>query len=152
MRVRPLLGAATGAVLLLLTGATAAPATAAPATAAPATAASEDVTVEAVGRIAADGTITLSGTYTCVDATGPVYIGSSVRQGASTTSYGIGGTRAVCDGARHRWQNTGRATPGAIVPGPVHVQATVLELRLVGILPLPRLHAVKDQDVTLTRS
>ncbi|EFL35529.1 conserved hypothetical protein [Streptomyces viridochromogenes DSM 40736] len=143
-------------MLLLLTGATAAPAIAVPATAVPPTASaaapSEDVTVDAVGRIAADGTITLSGTYTCVDATGPVYIGSSVRQGASTTSYGIGGTRAVCDGAQHRWQNTGRPTPGAIVPGAVHVQATVLELRLVGILPLPRLHAVKDQDITLTRS
>ncbi|MET9764182.1 DUF6299 family protein [Streptomyces sp. NPDC006372] len=146
MRVRPLLGAATGAALLLLAGATAAPATAS------AAAPSEAVTVDSAGRIAADGTLTLSGTYTCVNATGPVYIGSSVRQGASTTSYGIGGTRAVCDGVQHRWQNTGRPTPGAIVPGAVHVQATILELRPVGILPLPHPHAVKDQGITLTRS
>ncbi|MBR8639211.1 hypothetical protein KEF29_07450 [Streptomyces tuirus] len=145
MRVRPLLGAATAAGLLLLTGATAAhPA----ASAAP----EESVTVDTAGRITADGTITLSGTYTCVNATGAVFVGSSVRQGTSTTSYGIGGTRAVCDGKQHRWQNTGRPTPGAIVPGAAHVQATVLELRFVGILPLPYPHAVKDQDVTLARS
>lgn len=58
MRLLPLLGAVTGVALLLLTGAAAAPATAAPAP-------YEAVTVDAVGRIAADGTVALSGTYRC---------------------------------------------------------------------------------------
>ncbi|MEU7719483.1 DUF6299 family protein [Streptomyces tibetensis] len=146
MRLRPLLGASAGAALLLLTGAGAAPATAS------ALAPTASVTVDAVGKIAADGTVTLSGTYRCAGSSGPVFVSSSVSQGASTTRYGIGGTRAVCDGAEHRWVNTGRATSGALVAGAAHVQAAVMELRSFGILPLPVFHAVKDQDVTLQQA
>ncbi|WDV55113.1 DUF6299 family protein [Streptomyces coeruleorubidus] len=143
MRLRPLLGAA-GAALLLLTGATAATATAAPAS-------HEAVTVDTVGRIAADGTVTLSGTYRCQSSSGPVFVSSSVSQGASISRYGIGGTRAVCDGAEHRWVNTGRPRPGALVPGAARVEATLVELRTFSGLPLPRFHAVQGQAVTLTQ-
>ncbi|MER5834026.1 DUF6299 family protein [Streptomyces sp. NPDC002130] len=146
MRVRPLLGAAAGAALLLLTGAGAAPATAS------ALAPTASVTVDAVGRIAADGTVTLSGTYRCAGSSGPVFVGSSVQQGVSTTRYGIGGTRAVCDGAEHRWVNSGRTGSGALAAGAAHVEATVLELRSFGIMPLPVFHAVKNQDVTLNKA
>ncbi|MFC8145806.1 DUF6299 family protein [Streptomyces paradoxus] len=146
MRVRPLLGAAAGAALLLLTGAGAAPATAS----APTPAGS--VTVDAVGRIAADGTVTLSGTYRCVSSSGPVFVSSSVSQGASTTRYGIGGTRAVCDGVAHRWVNKGRTASRVLVAGAAHVQATLMELRTFGGLPLPTFHAVQDRDITLTRA
>ncbi|MFE7900510.1 DUF6299 family protein [Streptomyces sp. NPDC057424] len=145
MRVRPLLGAAAGAALLLLTGAGAAPATAS--VLAPA----GSVTVDAVGRIAADGTVTLSGTYRCVSSSGPVFVSSSVRQGVSTARHGIGGTRAVCDGAEHRWVNTGRTVPGALVAGAAHVEATLMELRTFSGLPLPSFHAVQGQDITLTQ-
>lgn len=145
MRLRPLLGAAAGAALLLLTGATAAPATAAPAP-------RDAVTVDSVGRITADGTVTLSGTYRCQSSSGPVFVSSSVSQGASTTRYGIGGTRAVCDGAKHRWVNTGRPTPGALVRGAAHVEATLMELRTFGGLPMPHFHAVQGRAVTLTRA
>ncbi|WP_033308434.1 DUF6299 family protein [Streptomyces iakyrus] len=144
MRVRPLLGTAAGAALLLLAGA-------APATAS-ALAPTGSVTVDAVGRIAADGTVTLSGTYRCAGSSGPVFVGSSVSQGASTIRYGIGGTRAVCDGAEHRWVNSGRTGSSALVAGAAHVQATVVELRSFGGLPLPVFHAVQDQDVTLTQT
>ncbi|MFB6848692.1 DUF6299 family protein [Streptomyces sp. NPDC056373] len=146
MRPRPLLGASAGAALLLLTGAGAAPATAS------ALAPTESVTVDSVGRIAADGTVTLSGTYRCTGASGPAFVSSSVSQGTSTTRYGIGGTRAVCDDAEHRWVNTGRVRSGALVAGPAHVQATVTELRSFGGLPLPVIHAVKDQDITLQQA
>ncbi|WP_030244440.1 MULTISPECIES: DUF6299 family protein [unclassified Streptomyces] len=145
MRVRPLLGAATGAALLLLTGAAAAHS-------ATESAPEETVTVDEVGRIAADGTITLSGTYSCLNATGPVYVASSLSQGTSTTGQGIGGTQAVCDGKEHTWRNTGRPTSRAVVPGAAHVQATVVELHPVRSVPLPVIHAVRDQDVTLIRS
>ncbi|MEV4790102.1 DUF6299 family protein, partial [Streptomyces tuirus] len=91
MRVRPLLGAAAGAALLLLTGAGAAPATAS------VLAPTGSVTVDAVGRITADGTVTLSGTYRCVSSSGPVFVSSSVSQGVSVTRHGVGGTRAVCE-------------------------------------------------------
>ncbi|WP_308311180.1 DUF6299 family protein, partial [Streptomyces sp. GbtcB6] len=47
----------------------------------PATAASgESVTVHRTGRLAPDGTVTLSGTYTCTGAGGPVFISSSDSQ------------------------------------------------------------------------
>ncbi|MFD5341397.1 DUF6299 family protein [Streptomyces hawaiiensis] len=146
MRVRPLLGAAAGAALLLLAGAGAAPATAS----APAPAGS--VTVDAVGRIATDGTVTLSGTYRCAGSSGPVFVSSSVRQGASTTRHGIGGTRAVCDGVAHRWANTGRTVSRALVAGAAHVESTLMELRSFSGLPLPTFHAVQDRDITLTRA
>ncbi|MFF0001872.1 DUF6299 family protein [Streptomyces tibetensis] len=146
MRVRPLLGVAAGAAVILLAGAGATPATAS------ALAPTGSVTVDAVGRIAADGTVTLSGTYRCTGSSGPVFVSSSVSQGTSTTRYGIGGTRAVCDGAEHRWVNTGLTRSGALVAGAAHVEATVMELRSFGGLPLPVFHAVKNQDVTLQQA
>ncbi len=146
MRVRPLLGAAAGAALLFLTGAGATPA------AASVLAPSESVTVDAVGRIATDGTVTLSGTYRCVGSSGPVFVSSSVSQGVSTTRYGIGGTRAVCDGAVHRWVNTGRPMSGALTPGAAHVAATLMELRTSSGLPLPSFHATSGQEITLVQS
>jgi hypothetical protein len=142
MPVRPLLGAAAGAAVLLLGSAAASPASAA-APAAPA----DSVTVDAEGRIA-DGILTLSGTYRCTAATGPVYVSSSVRQASSSIQYAIGGTRAVCDGKEHRWANTGR-TPGDLKAGPAHAEITLLELRPSGILPLPVARAVQRQDITL---
>jgi hypothetical protein len=135
---RPALGAAAGAALLLL---------AAP-TALATTAPYETVTVDPVGRIAADGTVTLSGTYRCTGGTGPVFVSSSVGQSSSSVRYGIGGTRAVCDGMEHRWENTGKPSPGAL-PSAARVEATLMEMSLEGGLPLPRFHAAQSQDVTL---
>ncbi|MFH9864383.1 DUF6299 family protein [Streptomyces sp. NPDC017202] len=140
--LRPALTAAAGAALLLL-AAPAATATADP---------SESVTVDPVGRVAADGTVTLTGTYRCVSSSGPVFVSSSVGRKDSTTRYGIGGARAVCDGAVHRWVNTGSPAPDPIAPGAARVEATLMELRPVGLLPLPYFHAVDAADVTLTAS
>lgn len=143
---RPLchaLGVAVGAALLL-------PAAASAATR-PAADPYETVTVDPTGRIAADGTVTLSGTYRCLGSPGPMFVSSSVGRQTSTMNvrYGIGGTRAVCDGAEHRWVNTGRPTPGSLEPGTARVEATLMELRVQGVLPLPRFHAARQQDVTL---
>ncbi|MFD9391217.1 DUF6299 family protein [Streptomyces sp. NPDC060000] len=137
---RTLSAAAAGAVLILL----AAPAVTA--TADP----SDYVTADPVGRIAADGTITLSGTYRCVGNTGPVFVSSSVGRDSGKGRHGIGGTRAVCDGAEHIWQNTGKTTPNDLAPGAAHVEATLMELRPQGGLPLPRFHAAQERDITLT--
>ncbi|USQ84002.1 DUF6299 family protein [Streptomyces phaeoluteigriseus] len=138
--LRPVLTTAAGAALLLL----AAPAVTA--TAGP----SESVTVDPVGRVAADGTVTLSGTYRCTGNSGPVFVSSSVGRRDATTRYGIGGTRAVCDGAEHRWVNTGKPASDPIEPGAARVEATVMELRPAGGLPLPYFHAADERDVTLT--
>jgi hypothetical protein len=155
MSKRPALALAAGAALFLL----AAPAV--PATAAPYHAVSADphetVTVDPTGHIAADGTVTLSGTYRCVDNTGPAFVSSSVSktsttasQGTSSVIQGIGGTIAVCDGAEHRWENTATPSP-AIDPGTVSVEVTVTELRFHGILPLPHFHADQRHEVTLKK-
>ncbi|MDT6982706.1 DUF6299 family protein [Streptomyces lusitanus] len=141
MPLRPLLGAASCAALLLVGAAAAAPS----AVAAPA----EYVTVDPEGRIAADGTVTLTGTYRCVANTGPVFVSSSVNQSTPNVTYGIGGTAAVCDGAEHRWENSGKVPKDALKAGPAKVEATLMELRGSGILVLPVPHAVSRHDVTL---
>lgn len=40
----------------------------------------ESVTVDTVGRLAADGTVTLTGTYRCTGNTGPVFVTSALSQ------------------------------------------------------------------------
>ncbi|MFF8593538.1 DUF6299 family protein [Streptomyces sp. NPDC015220] len=152
--VRPVLGGlcvlgmAAAALLLAAPEAPAAPAAVATAGS---TAAVETVTVDRKVRLAKDGTVTISGTYRCTGAEGPVFVSSSISQDDFRTSNGIGGTRAVCDGAVHRWANTGR--PGrAPAPGAAQVQATVMELVRHGILLLPDFHAIGERDVTLVKA
>ncbi|MGW7820818.1 DUF6299 family protein [Streptomyces puniciscabiei] len=140
MPVRPALAAALGTAALLC-------AAVAPAAAADSP---ETVTVDPTGHIAKDGTITLSGTYRCTDASGVAFVSSSISQGDRTTVYGIGGSPAQCDGAEHHWENTGKIPPKSLKAGKAHVQATVTELRDGGVvLLLPAFHALKEQDVTL---
>ncbi|MFM9444704.1 DUF6299 family protein [Streptomyces acidiscabies] len=144
MSLRSALGTAAGAALLLLAApdALAAP----PAQADP----YETVTVDPVGRIAADGTVTLSGTYRCLGSEGPVFVSSSVNQDSGDVRHGIGGTAARCDGAEHTWENTGRPSPSSLTPGAARVEATLMELAPEGGLPLPRFHARETGPVTLT--
>lgn len=139
MLLRPALAAAAGAALFLL---------AVPGQAATADT-TEALTVDVVGTIAPDGTVALSGTYRCLGSTGPVYISSNVQQEADAIRYGIGGSRAVCDGALHTWRNTGPTRSAGLKPGSAHVEATITELEPHGGLPLPRFHALRGQDITL---
>ncbi|MCX4578169.1 DUF6299 family protein [Streptomyces sp. NBC_01571] len=147
MSLRQVIGAATGAALLLLV----------PSAVAAAAAGLPDpygtVTVDTTGHLATDGTVTLSGTYRCLTSTGPVLVSSSVRQGDSRVRHGIGGTATVCDGAAHRWANSGKREPGTLRPGAAHVEATLMELSPgAGGLPLPKFHAVRQQDITFMES
>ncbi len=144
MSVRTTLAAATGAAaLLLLAAAPSAPAADDP---------SEIVTVDSTGRVAEDGTVTLSGTYRCDDSTGPAFVSSSVGMKKSpNVRQGIGGTLAVCDGRLHRWENTGRPTPDGVKSGAADVEATIVELHPVGGLPLPVFHAMQKRDVKLAK-
>ncbi|WP_457462232.1 DUF6299 family protein [Streptomyces sp. TE5632] len=139
-----LAGAAVGGALLLGALVAAPPAVSA-------VAPQEIVTVDSEGRIAADGSVALSGTYRCLDATGPVFVGSSVHQEPATTRYGVGGTRAVCDGETHRWENTGRVPSDALKAGAADVETTLIELRSVDGLQLPNFHAVERQTVKLVQ-
>ncbi|GAA4820881.1 DUF6299 family protein [Streptomyces ziwulingensis] len=144
MTLRPALGAVAGATLLLLAAAPAAPA---------APAVLGTVTVDPTGRIAADGTVTLTGTYSCVPGAGPVFVSSSVGQDNGSVRHGIGGTRAVCDGRQHLWANSGRPSSATrLRPGPADVEATLMELRpLGGGLPLPSFHARQAGTVALVQ-
>ncbi|MGZ0199361.1 DUF6299 family protein [Streptomyces sp. RM1] len=138
MRVRPALAAVLGAAALLVTAV-------GPAGAAP----GEFVTVDSTGRLAADGTLTLTGTYRCTGATGPVFTTSSVSQRDPRVGHGIGGGLGRCDGLTHGWANSGRVTSETLVPGRAHVRATLMELRAHGLIPLPVFHATAERDVTL---
>ncbi|WNM30838.1 DUF6299 family protein [Streptomyces sp. Li-HN-5-11] len=141
---RPLLGTLGVAAAALLLTAPATPASAAPA-------AAETVTVAPAVRLAADGTVTVSGTYRCTGATGPAFVTTTLSQSTATTRYGIGGTRAVCDGAQHSYVNRGKPST-TLKPGAAHVEATVMELStLGGLLIVPRFHAVQQQDVRMSR-
>ncbi|MFE5814803.1 DUF6299 family protein [Streptomyces sp. NPDC056479] len=150
MPLRPALATAIGAALLLLVAAPSAPADT-DTTAEP----KETVTVDAKPRIAADGTVTVSGTYKCVDSTGPTFVSASVGQQASTNRYAIGGTLAECDGKNHRWRNKSKPSPSTLKHGKADVEATIVELaptEALGGLPLPRFHAVLKKNVTLTKA
>ena len=141
MSLRSVLGTAAGAALLL------AAVPAATASAAP----YETVTVDPTGTIAPDGTVTLSGTYRCLGNSGATFVSSSVSQGDPSVRHGIGGTRAVCDGMEHSWANSAKPSH-PVTPGAARVEATVMELSAGSGLPLPRFHAVQQQDITLTES
>ncbi|WP_430381388.1 DUF6299 family protein [Streptomyces arenae] len=109
------------------------------------------VTVDPTGSIAPDGTVTLSGTYRCLGNSRPAYVSSSVSQGDPSVRHGIGRTWAVCDGVEHSWTNSGKPSH-AVTPCAARVEATVTELSTGSALPLPRFHAVQQQDITLTAS
>ncbi len=140
MPVRPALAAVLGAAALLC-------AAVGPAAADP----SELITVDPAGRLAPDGTVTLSGTYRCTGGTGPVLVSSSVSQGDPGLRHGIGGSVAQCDGAEHRWEHSGKASPEVLKTGAAQVEATLTELRPSGIVVLPSFHAVSHQDIELAR-
>ncbi|MBV7695705.1 DUF6299 family protein [Streptomyces sp. TRM70350] len=159
MSLRLALGAAATAALALFAAAPSTSAAADPpesVTADPkgriATDPPESVTVDPKGRIAADGTITLTGTYRCVGGTGPVFVSSSIAQSDQSVRHGIGGSLAVCDGKKHRWENTGKPYNRVLKAGAAQVEATLMELRPQGGLPLPTFHAAQRQDVTLAKS
>ncbi|MFF4171565.1 DUF6299 family protein [Streptomyces sp. NPDC001744] len=105
------------------------------------------LSVDAYGTVAADSTVTLSGTYRCLDdSAGPVFVASTLVQGDRST--GIGGTRAVCDGHLHTWTNRSVVKDPAYRPGAARVDATLLQLSGTG-LPLPRFLVVEKTDVEL---
>ncbi|TXS46562.1 hypothetical protein EAO75_28170 [Streptomyces sp. uw30] len=154
MPLRPALATAAGAALLLLVAAPSAPADS-DRTADVKEAVTESVTVDAPAKMAADGTVTVSGTYTCVDSTGPTFVSSSIGREASANRYAIGGTLAVCDGKVHRWENKSKPSPSTLKHGKADVEATIVELRPVdglGGLPLPHFHAVLKKSMTLSKA
>ncbi|MFF4158413.1 DUF6299 family protein [Streptomyces sp. NPDC001678] len=143
-RTRTRVGVAAGALACL--------ATAAPmAQAAPAPRSTGSMTIDPSATLAPDGTLTMSGSYRCtvVEHTGTVFVASNVLQNRRTE--GIGGSRAVCDGARHRWRNSARPYGASLRPGPARADGTLLQMSSDrGGIPLPRfLTVARERDITL---
>ncbi|MDV9190145.1 DUF6299 family protein [Streptomyces sp. SR27] len=87
----------------------------------------DGLSVYGYGTIGEDGTVTLSGTYHCLDdSAGPVFVSSALVQG--NRSAGIGGTQAVCDGHLHEWVNTAVVKDPAYRPGAATVRAALTQL------------------------
>ncbi|MGW6569016.1 DUF6299 family protein [Streptomyces sp. NPDC054975] len=110
----------------------------------------DTLSVDAYGTVASDGTVTLSGTYRCLDdSAGPVFISSTLVQ--QDRSAGIGGTRAVCDGQLRDWSNTAVVKDPAYRSGAARVQASLMQLTPSGPmgLPTPGFLAVEEADVIL---
>ena len=116
------------------------------------------LTIDHTGRLAPDGTITLSGTYRCApssapggqdDSGSPVYVSSTLAQNGRT--HGIGGTVADCDGRVHRWTNRERPGAAAYTRGTARVEGSLMTLRSDWGVPLPRFLAHQGQDITLRR-
>jgi Family of unknown function (DUF6299) len=148
MRTRHLIGTTIGATLL----AAAAPAPAfanAHAYAAYAHGVGGSVTIDQVGYLAPNGTVTLAGSYRCTGSGSgdPVFVSSQLKQ--ADVSHGIGGTLAVCDGALHRWRNSGGLDATAYAHGQAHVTSTLLTFNHSWGIPLPHFLAAQEQDVTL---
>ncbi|MGW1997876.1 DUF6299 family protein [Embleya sp. NPDC001921] len=109
----------------------------------------DHVTIDSTVWVAADGTITLSGTYRCTPHhVGTVLVGGQVDQEGRHAS--VGGSVATCDGARHTWRNTGQPYIG-IHPGAARGAATLLELAPgEGVIPiLPNVLAHDARDVAV---
>ncbi|WP_200427937.1 DUF6299 family protein [Streptomyces sp. NE5-10] len=108
------------------------------------------LTVDPAGLLGADATVTLSGTYRCLDdSAGPVFVSSTLRQ--QDRSAGIGGTRAVCDGLVRTWTNTAVVKDPAYQPGEARVDATLMQLTPETDLdlPTPDFRATETAPVTL---
>ncbi|MFH0516222.1 DUF6299 family protein [Streptomyces sp. M41] len=155
LATRPALATAACTALFLLVAAPSAPADSSGPAIAPAPAdAKETVTIDTKALMTTDGTVTVSGTYSCVDSVGPTFVSSSVGQKDSDIRYAIGGTMAVCDGEQHRWKNKSQPSPTTLKHGKADVEASIVELHPVdslGGLPLPRFHAVEKQKITLSK-
>ncbi|WP_314617187.1 DUF6299 family protein [Streptomyces stackebrandtii] len=109
----------------------------------------DGLSVHGYGTVTDDSTVTLSGTYRCVDdSAGPVFVSSTLVQG--NRSAGIGGTRAVCDGETHEWVNTSVVKDPAYQPGAARVEATLVQLTAGEMgLPTPGFLATEKSDVEL---
>ncbi|PYC76388.1 hypothetical protein C7C46_22360 [Streptomyces tateyamensis] len=141
MALRPTAVAVLAGTLLLVPLATAAPAGAAERSAG-----GSAVTVAPTGTLAADGTVTLSGSYRCT-ASGTVLVSSKLRAGSE--EHGIGGTAATCDGREHSWTNQDTPRRSALQTGPAEVEATLLKLDTSSGLPLPVLLAADREPISL---
>ncbi|MDI2125546.1 DUF6299 family protein [Yinghuangia seranimata] len=108
----------------------------------------DSVSLDGTGYAAADGTVSVSGTYQCAPThTGLVLVGARLER-RNGTGAGIGGTHAICDGAPHTWTNTDHVE--GFAPGTVQGEASMVELTHSGFLVMPEVVAADHGPVALT--
>ncbi|WP_455361559.1 DUF6299 family protein [Streptomyces sp. SYSU K21746] len=131
----------------------------------------DSVSVQQYGNLSADGHVTLSGTYRCINeaGSGTVFVATTLKQNGA--SRGIGGSTAVCDGLEHTWTNSGSTTTtqitggmegtegtevtevDAFTAGAAQVEVRLMTFRAVGgWLPLPHFLAGQESAVTLVET
>ncbi|MEO3974741.1 DUF6299 family protein [Streptomyces sp. CAU 1734] len=110
----------------------------------------DTVTIAPAGRIARDGTLTLSGTYRCSSLrSGVVLIGAEATQGKKRA--GTDGTVATCDNRVHSWRNSGHPLK-KFSTGGADGRATLIELDTShGLIPLPVILNSHSRRLTLGR-
>lgn len=113
----------------------------------------QGISVHRDAYVAKDGSITLSGTYHCEQASpvGAMQIKATVEQeGGGRLS--IGAEQIVCDGQERRWVAD---APGAFVnvhPGRAVVTAELQEVRFSGLMPRSVTTVARDaQDVEVRK-
>ncbi|WP_017241597.1 DUF6299 family protein [Streptomyces sp. SS] len=110
----------------------------------------DSLSIDGHGTVASDGTVSLSGTYRCIDdSAGPVFVSATLVQGDH--SAGIGGTQAVCDGRDHTWVNTSVVKEPAYQAGAAQVRAHLMQLTTGEMgLPTPAFLASENSGVELS--
>lgn len=93
------------------------------------------ISVHHDAHIAEDGGVTLSGIYSCEQASpiGAMQIKATVEQDGSHLS--IGAEEIVCDGAKRRWVAHAPGFLSAVHPGHAKVTAELQEIHLQGLMP-----------------
>lgn len=98
----------------------------------------QDIEVNTTAVIAADHTVTASGTYRCTESAPlePVYVTASVRQGSMSISGDS--QKAECDGAWRNWSLKSRAFGDFhLTPGPATVQGHLVQIKpRTGLIPI----------------
>ncbi|MET9637432.1 MULTISPECIES: DUF6299 family protein [Streptomyces] len=95
----------------------------------------QGISVHHDAYVAADGTVTLSGSYHCEQAspTGAMQIKATVEHEGGRLS--VGAEQPVCDGKERRWVATAPGRWVNVRPGHAVVTAELQEVRLSGLMP-----------------
>ncbi|MFJ7776183.1 DUF6299 family protein [Streptomyces yangpuensis] len=113
----------------------------------------QGISVHHDAYVAGDGTVTLSGSYHCEQAspTGAMQIRATVVQ-EDGHRLSVGAEQPVCDGTERRWVATAPGRWVNVRPGHAVVTAELQEVRLSGLMPKSVATVAQDtKDVEVRR-
>ncbi|WP_328790090.1 MULTISPECIES: DUF6299 family protein [unclassified Streptomyces] len=112
----------------------------------------QGISVQRDAYVAKDGSVTLSGSYHCEQAspTGAMQIKATVEHEGGRLS--IGAEQPVCDGTERRWVATAPGRWVNVRPGRAVVTAELQEVQLSGLMPRSVATVAQDrQDVEVRK-